>query len=773
MHVVNDFCQRQLVGQHDASGGKVLRALEDPAAILTKFHDRTDVLIGNNQRGADDRLAELFNFTGVRDFLGTVNFEQLTAAGDDLIGHVGSGLDQVDIRFALQPLLHDFHVEQAEEAAAEAKPERIARFGHELEAGVVDRKLGQGIAEFGKVLAVGRIEPAVDHPLGRLVSGEGRSLFAVGNGDGIANVNLVDRLDVADQIADLSGMQALAGDLLGAELAQFLDFVVLSGLKITNLLALADAAFDHSHVGHRSAELVVVRIEDHRLGRLCLVAGGWRNPLDDCRQKLINVDSAFGADLDDFGRVDAEHLMHFLGDFFGTLVREINLVDHRDDLQVGIDCRVGIGDGLSLNSLKSIGEQEGALTAGEAAGNLIVKVDMARRVDQVQLVFLSLIGVAHRDRAGLDGDPPLAFERQVIEQLFLHFALLHGAGELQQAIGERALAVINVGNNAEVANVFAIQFGHGSLAVCKGKEKAGRSRGCFRAGGQSRRLSRSIRFGLTGDSLLVLLASQSRGTDATGIRTKRGILQDQLLMHLGKQFRLEAGADSLEKPATDSGLAFSKGHRAAKQDRSGVNRVGDNRDPAGKVIRHLIDQELGEPVTPLSGVANLLGSQLSFETRMQDRLRMRGQPLVGPLHNRRCTGVGLEVAGAATGAPPRVSPPVDPNMSDFTPEAVFAIDQQVVNHNPATHPGAEGEKDQAVIVGRRTGPEFTKSRGIRIVGKGHRAVQGFAQSVANRKMPPARHVGGLENHSLLDVHRPGSPQPDGDNLGVVQSFPRE
>ena len=60
---------------------------------------------------------------------------RLAVLGEDLVGHVGGRLHQVEIGFAFQPLLHDLHVQQAQEAAAEAEAQGVAGFGLELEAG--------------------------------------------------------------------------------------------------------------------------------------------------------------------------------------------------------------------------------------------------------------------------------------------------------------------------------------------------------------------------------------------------------------------------------------------------------------------------------------------------------------------------------------------------------------------------------------------------------------------------------------------------------------
>src|SRR3546814_13843843 len=45
----------------------------------------------------------------------------------------GCGRDQVEVEFALQPLLHDFEVQEAQEAAAEAESQRSEEHTSELQ----------------------------------------------------------------------------------------------------------------------------------------------------------------------------------------------------------------------------------------------------------------------------------------------------------------------------------------------------------------------------------------------------------------------------------------------------------------------------------------------------------------------------------------------------------------------------------------------------------------------------------------------------------------
>ena len=52
----------------------------------------------------------------------------------------------------------------------------------------------------------------------------------------------------------------------------------------------------------------------------------------------------------------------------------------------------------------------------------------------------------------LDGDAPLALEIHGVEHLGLHLAGLERAGELEEAICQGRLAVVDVGDDREITN---------------------------------------------------------------------------------------------------------------------------------------------------------------------------------------------------------------------------------------------------------------------------------------------------------------------------------
>lgn len=108
---------------------------------------------------------------------------------------------------------------------------------------------------------------------------------------------------------------------------------------------------------------------------------------------------------------------------------------------------------------------------------------MAGRIDEIQLVGLAVARlVRQRHGLSLDGDAALALDRVVVEDLRFHFALGQAATQLDDAIGQGRLTVVDVGNDGEVADEF-----HGAPW-----SRSPRSRRERRAPTWGRRESRSI-----------------------------------------------------------------------------------------------------------------------------------------------------------------------------------------------------------------------------------------------------------------------------------------
>ena len=84
---------------------------------------------------------------------------------------------------------------------------------------------------------------------------------------------------------------------------------------------------------------------------------------------------------------------------------------------------------------------------------------MKRHSPMHPLRLLGILFILHADSTGLDRDSPGTFQFHVIQQLCLHLALADRTGKLHQPVGKRALAMIDVGDDTEVADPAGIHPG--------------------------------------------------------------------------------------------------------------------------------------------------------------------------------------------------------------------------------------------------------------------------------------------------------------------------
>ncbi len=83
------------------------------------------------------------------------------------------------------------------------------------------------------------------------------------------------------------------------------------------------------------------------------------------------------------GGIDAHHFFNLRFDVIWFGGRQVDLVEHGNDLVIIVDGQVDIGQGLRLNALGGVDHQKRALASGQRPANLIGEVHMARRIHQV------------------------------------------------------------------------------------------------------------------------------------------------------------------------------------------------------------------------------------------------------------------------------------------------------------------------------------------------------------------------------------------------------
>ena len=176
--------------------------------------------------------------------------------------------------------------------------------------------------------------------------------------------------------------------------------------------------------------------------------------VNDVVEHGLDVDALLGRDLRRVHGRDADDVLDLGLGALGVGGRQVDLVDDRQDLEIVLERQVGVGERLRLHALRGVHDQHGALARGERAADLVVEVHVARRVDEVERVGLAAAVIRQADGARLDRDAALALEVHVVEQLRLHLALIHGAAQLDEPVGQRGLAVVDVCDDRKIADVF-------------------------------------------------------------------------------------------------------------------------------------------------------------------------------------------------------------------------------------------------------------------------------------------------------------------------------
>ena len=116
------------------------------------------------------------------------------------------------------------------------------------------------------------------------------------------------------------------------------------------------------------------------------------------------------------------------------------------------DGQIGVGHRLCLDALGGVDDEYRAFACSQGTGHFIGEVDVSGRIDEVQLEVLPVVVVVHRDGRSLDRNSTLSFEIHGIEQLIASLTLADRLGRLEQAVGQGAFPMVDVGNDGEVAD---------------------------------------------------------------------------------------------------------------------------------------------------------------------------------------------------------------------------------------------------------------------------------------------------------------------------------
>ncbi len=465
--VQNHFRERQLVGHHHVVFGREIEAQLRSAALFAQRDRGTDVLRRHVHRELQDRFFDGLDVADRGHLRRVVDAHGFAVFRVRDVNHARSRGDQIQVVLAFEPLLDDFHVQKPEKAAAKAETERVRRVGLEAERRIVHVQLRQRIAQILVLGGVGREDAGEHHRLHFAKAGQGLGRAVVERRDGIADLRVFGGLDVRGDEADLTRTELVDRDRMRVVATHLGNVVVAPGGHELEAVALLERAVHHAQHDDRAAVAVVPAIEEQRAERCFRISLGRRHPSDHRLQHLEHADAGLATREQRPAAVEANHLLDLLGGVIDVRRRQVDLVQDRDDFQVIFDGQVGIGHRLCLHALRGIDHQERAFTGAQARADLVVEVHVSGRVDQLQLIlFTADRDVLQAHRLRFDGDAAFTLQRQLVEELLHLLALTDRPGDIQDAVGKRAFAVIDVSDDREVTNLFWVGRHRAASARC-------------------------------------------------------------------------------------------------------------------------------------------------------------------------------------------------------------------------------------------------------------------------------------------------------------------
>ncbi len=285
-----------------------------------------------------------------------------------------------------------------------------------------------------------------------------RILAGVGlKGQGVSDLDFFRILDPRNDVPDIPCGQIGFGGQIHAQDPNFVCTVFLARGHEFHAVAFLEASVQNAVVCDDAPKGVEDGVEHHGLQWGFRVALGGRHPIDNGLEDGLHAHPCFPACRKNVVHLATDQIHNLLSDHFGVRGVQIHFVQHRHNFQIVLQRQVKVADGLGLDALGGVDDEQGPLAGRDGTRHFIAEIDVPRGVDQIEDVFLTVFAlVGHLNGVALDGDAPLSLQIHVIQGLLLQLTVGNRPGRLEQTVGQGALSVVDVCDDAKVADVLHI-----------------------------------------------------------------------------------------------------------------------------------------------------------------------------------------------------------------------------------------------------------------------------------------------------------------------------
>ncbi len=183
--------------------------------------------------------------------------------------------------------------------------------------------------------------------------------------DGVSDFYFSRRFHVGDDVANVPSLELFSLCHLWSEVTDFLNLVVGGSMKEFDFFALLHFTGDHADIGDDPSIGIIKRVEDRGAKKAVWVFYGRRNELHHSLEDIFDPNPLFGGSRDGVVTRDGEDFFKLSPASIDIGSRKVDLVKDGHNREILFHGEVYISHGLSLDTLRRINDEDGALAGGE------------------------------------------------------------------------------------------------------------------------------------------------------------------------------------------------------------------------------------------------------------------------------------------------------------------------------------------------------------------------------------------------------------------------